>query len=69
MAPNTELAPLALSVRETTVLLGIGYRKCLEAVYRGEIPAIRIGERWLIPRVRLEALVEGATTEPKMPIS
>ena len=39
----------ALSVEETARYLGIGRTMAYEAVRSGEIPARRIGNRWIIP--------------------
>jgi len=52
---------LTLSVEETARLLGIGRNLCYERVKTGDIPAIKIGRRLLVPRRALEKLLE----EPK----
>jgi len=52
---------LTLSVEETAKLLGIGRNLCYERVKTGDIPAIKIGRRLLVPRRALEKLLE----EPK----
>jgi excisionase family DNA binding protein len=52
---------LTLSVDETAKLLGIGRNLCYERVKTGDIPAIKIGRRLLVPRRALEKLLE----EPK----
>jgi len=41
---------LTLSVEEAARLLGIGRNLCYERVKTGEIPAIKIGRRLLVPR-------------------
>lgn len=48
---------LTLSVEETAKLLGIGRNLCYERVKTGEIPAIKIGRRLLVPRSALEKLL------------
>lgn len=49
-----------LTVEEAARILGIGRNSAYEAVRRGEIPAIRLGHRLLVPRAALERLlVEG----------
>ena len=48
---------LTMTVREAAKLLGIGRNLTYEAVKRGEIPSIRIGERILIPRAGIERLL------------
>ena len=40
--------PKTQSVDDAARLLGIGRNQAYEAVRRGEIPAIRIGKRWLV---------------------
>jgi len=52
---------LTLSVEETAKILGIGRNLCYDRVKTGEIPAIKIGKRLLIPRSALEKLL----AEPK----
>lgn len=51
-------ARLTMSVEEAALALGISRAFAYQAVYRGEIPHIRIGRRVLIPRAALEKLVE-----------
>ena len=52
---------LTLSVEEAAKVLGIGRNLCYDRVKTGEIPAIKIGRRLLVPRRALEKLLE----EPK----
>jgi len=52
---------LTLSVEEAAKLLGIGRNLCYDRVKTGEIPAIKIGKRLLVPRSALEKLL----AEPK----
>ena len=52
---------LTLSVEEAAKLLGIGRNLAYEKVKTGEIPAIKIGKRLLVPKKALEKLLE----EPK----
>ena len=49
---------LTYSVEEAALLLGISRNSCYEAVRKGEIPTIRLGRRLLIPRSRLEAMLD-----------
>ena len=51
---------LTYSVDEAARLLGISRNSCYEAIRRGEIPMIRLGRRILVPRSRLEDLLEQA---------
>ena len=48
---------LTLNVEETAKLLGIGRNLCYDRVKSGEIPAIKIGKRLLVPRAALEKLL------------
>jgi excisionase family DNA binding protein len=49
---------LTFTVTEAAVLLGVSRNAAYEAIRRGEIPAIRIGRRILIPRSRLDDFLE-----------
>jgi excisionase family DNA binding protein len=53
--------PLTLSVEETAKALGIGRNQAYEAVHKGEIPAIRVGSRWLVPIRALKRLLDAGT--------
>jgi excisionase family DNA binding protein len=50
-------SPLTVSVEEAGRILGVSRGVAYEAVRRGQIPAIRIGRRLLVPRHKLEALL------------
>jgi excisionase family DNA binding protein len=47
-----------VSVQQAAELLGISRNHAVRCVQRGEIPAIRIGRRLLIPTSFLERLLE-----------
>jgi excisionase family DNA binding protein len=49
---------LTMTVSEAAAALKIGRGLAYDAVRRGEIPAIRVGKRLLIPRRALERLLE-----------
>ncbi len=49
-----------LTVDEAAAHLGVGRNAAYEAIRRGEIPALRIGGRILVPRVALERLLADA---------
>ena len=49
---------LTMTVEEAATALGISRATAYEAVSRGEIPAIRIGRRILIPKVALAKLLD-----------
>ncbi len=51
------------SVEEAAKILGIGRSAAYQAVRTGEIPAIRIGKRLLIPVQALEQLLSTATRD------
>jgi excisionase family DNA binding protein len=46
-----------MTVDEAATRLGIGRNQAYEAVRHGDIPAIRVGARWLVPMVALERLL------------
>jgi excisionase family DNA binding protein len=54
---RTENERVALSVTEVAKLLGISRALAYELVARGELPALRLGRRVVIPRVALVALL------------
>jgi excisionase family DNA binding protein len=55
--PNTE--PATYTVEEMRQHLRMGRSAAYEAVRRGQIPSVKIGGRYFIPRVRLEAFLRG----------
>ena len=52
--------PLTYTVDETAKLLNTGRTATYEAIHRGEIPAIRIGRFFRVPRVALMRILEFA---------
>jgi excisionase family DNA binding protein len=48
-----------MSVAEAAEILGIGRNAAYEAVKTGQIPAIKIGKRILVPRAALDRLLAG----------
>lgn len=52
-----------MSVEDAAKILGISRGSAYAAVNAGEIPALRIGHRLLIPRQALEALLFSAGAE------
>jgi len=55
---NPSLSPsLTVTVEEAAGILGISRTFAYEAVRRGELPAIRIGRRLVIPRAALARLL------------
>lgn len=54
-----------ITVKEAARRLGIGINQAYEACERGDLPNIRIGKRWLIPRVAFEAWLADCASAPK----
>ncbi|MGH9890828.1 MAG: helix-turn-helix domain-containing protein [bacterium] len=52
------MTKLCISVPEAARLLGLGRNSVYEAVGRGEVPAVRIGRRLVVPIRALEAWLE-----------
>jgi excisionase family DNA binding protein len=48
-----------LTVRETAQVMRVSEPTIYKAIREGRIPSIRLGDRHLIPRVRLQALLNG----------
>jgi excisionase family DNA binding protein len=61
MTDNSEQT-LTLSVEEAARLLGISPGLAYELVHRGELAAIRLGRRILVPRHAIESLVDRPDT-------
>lgn len=59
--PSGPEVRLTMTVEAAASALGISRASAYKAVGRGEIPAIRIGRRILVPKAALERLVEGAS--------
>jgi excisionase family DNA binding protein len=57
-AATTAECRLVYSVEETGLLLGISRAFAYELVARGELPAIKLGRRRLVPKAALLALLE-----------
>jgi len=52
---------LTYSVDEVAALLGVSRGMAYQLVRDGVIPAQRVGRRWLVPRKRLHAWLDGQT--------
>lgn len=46
-----------VSVEEAAALLGISLGSARKAVRNGEVPALRLGSRWLVPVPKLLAML------------
>ncbi|WDZ86367.1 helix-turn-helix domain-containing protein [Micromonospora cathayae] len=55
----TVVEPVTYTVREVSKLLGISLGSTYALVRDGTIPATRLGGRWLIPRTRFHAWLDG----------
>ena len=53
-APDSVGDALVYNVAQVAQLLGLGKTATWEAIWRGEIPHIRVGRRVLVPRLALE---------------
>ena len=51
--------PVTISVPEAGKMLGIGRNASYEAAHRGDIPVIKIGDRYRVPFVRLKKMLAG----------
>jgi hypothetical protein len=49
----------SFSIQETAEILGISRWTAWEAAKKGDLPVIAIGRRKIVPRVRLERLMNG----------
>jgi excisionase family DNA binding protein len=58
-AATIDTTRLTYTVDEVAVLLGIARCVAYQYVRTGVIPAERIGRRWLVPRKRLHAWLDG----------
>ena len=54
-----EVEPATYSVDQTSKVLGLSRAQTYESVNDGTIPSFRIGNRVLVPRKKLHALIDG----------
>jgi excisionase family DNA binding protein len=54
-----------LTVEEVGSYLGLGRSATYEALRRGDIPHLRIGRRFLVPRAALDRLLAGEGVVPR----
>ena len=65
MTTSTQTAPTkVLTVEEAAQFLRISRQSAYQAVRAGEIPTVKIGRRLLVPRRRLEQMLDGDAFEP-----
>lgn len=55
---------MALTVQEAALVLRLGQGSVYAAIHRGELPARRVGKRWIIPRASLERFLDGQPAAP-----
>lgn len=55
----TDLAQKVLTVPEAAKLLRIGTRSYYQAAQRGEVPAVKVGRRIVVPGAALERFLAG----------
>ena len=60
---------LVLTPDEVCPILHMGRSAVYEAIRRGDIPTIRIGRRWLIPKAALIRMLSDAGAEAPSDIS
>ena len=53
-----------LRVEEAAALLGIGRSAAYDAIHRGEIPVLKIGRKFLVPKKALIPLLDGQQLHP-----
>ena len=59
----------ALTIGEAARRLGVHRETLRAAIERGEVPASRLGRRWLVPIAAIEDLLGGGRYEPEGPRS
>jgi excisionase family DNA binding protein len=56
--------PLFLRITEAARLLSMSRSAAYQAIYAGQIPAIRVAGKWRVPRAALERLLRQAMGAP-----
>lgn len=68
MSTSPTIDRQTFTVEEAATLLGIGRNSAYQAIARGELPALRLGRRLLVPRAALERhLAESGAVERDAP--
>ena len=57
-----QVEPKTITVSQAALMLGISRGSAYEATRTGQLPAIRIGKRWLIPVKALEQMLQSTST-------
>lgn len=55
--PDHAVRPRTYRVPEVARILGLGRTATYDAIRRGDLPALRVGGRVLVPRVAIERLL------------
>jgi excisionase family DNA binding protein len=58
-ATDAEIVRQTLTVEEAAQILGIGRTLAFEMARRGDLPALRLGRRLVVPRAALERMLRG----------
>jgi excisionase family DNA binding protein len=61
-----EIERLTLRVEEAAKMIGISRNTAYELVKQGKIPSLRFGRRIVVPRHRLEEILEGDNYSSKL---
>ena len=56
--------PIAVSIAEAAARLGIHRQTLRAAIERGDLRAVRIGRRWLVPVAAIDELLEAHRGRP-----
>lgn len=59
MSTSLSGAPQALTISEAATRLGIHRETLRSAIERGEVPAVQLGRRWLVPVAAIDRLAAG----------
>jgi excisionase family DNA binding protein len=66
--PTAAAARRTITVAEAAAQLGVSLPSVYAAMKRGDLPAVRVGARWLVPKAPFEALLRGgAAPRPAEP--
>ena len=59
MESNSIAQRETLTIKEAAVTLGVSLSSAYEAAQKGQIPAIRIGGRWLVLKGKFQEMLAG----------
>lgn len=63
--PTSPACAVVYTVAEVSQLLGLGLGLTYELVRNGEIPARKLGSRWVVPKSAFHAWLDATTSEDK----